>query len=59
VEELTEALEVIHDAGDGNFSLENSAILERHFELFELVLVLFDLAINVGDKGVFERSFPW
>jgi hypothetical protein len=59
VDELTKAFEVIHDAGDGNASLEDGAILKRHFELFEFVLIFFNLAVNVRHKTAFEGSFPW
>ena len=56
---LTKTFEIVEDTGNGDCGLENSAILKPRFELFELVLILFDLAIDVGHKTVFEGSFPW
>jgi hypothetical protein len=63
---LTETIEIVENAGDGDPGLENGdsglktgALLKSHLEFFELVLVLFDLAINIRHETIFEGSFPW
>jgi hypothetical protein len=39
--------------------VKNGAILKCHLEFFELVLVLFRLAISIRHETTFESSFPW
>jgi hypothetical protein len=56
---LTKTIEVVKNAGDGDPSVKNGAILKSHLEFFELVLVLFHLAISIRHETIFESSFPW
>jgi hypothetical protein len=44
--------------GNRDSSVKNGAILKGHLKSLELALVLGDLAINIGQKAVLERSFP-
>jgi hypothetical protein len=56
---LTKTFDIVENTANSDCGLENGTILKHHFELFELVLILFDLAIDVGHKTIFEGSFPW
>ena len=56
---LTKTFEIVENTENGDCGPENSSILKGHFELFELVLILFDFAIDVRHKAVFEGSVPW
>ena len=56
---LTKTIEIVENAGDSDPCLKNGAILKSHLEFFELVLVLFDLAVNIRHEAIFEGSFPW
>ena len=56
---LTKIIEIVKNAGDGDPSVKNGAILKSHLEFFELVLVLFHLAISIRHETTFESSFPW
>jgi hypothetical protein len=38
---------MVENAADSDFSPKSRAILKSHLEFFKLVLVLFDLAINI------------
>jgi hypothetical protein len=55
---LTKAFEIVEHAGHGDSSLKNGTILKSYLEFSELVLVLFDLAVDVEHETVFEGSFP-
>jgi hypothetical protein len=56
---LTKTIEIVENAGDGDPGMKDGAILKSHLEFLELVLVLFDPAINIRHKTIFEGSFPW
>jgi hypothetical protein len=56
---LTKTIEIVENAGDSDPGMKNGAILKSHLEFFELVLVLFDLAINIRHETIFEGPFPW
>ena len=56
---LTKIIEIVKNAEDGDPSVKNGAILKSHLEFFELVLVLFHLAISIRQETIFESSFPW
>ena len=56
---LTKTIEIAEHAGDDDLGLKNGTILKSWLEFVELVLVLFDLAISVRHKTIFEGSFPW
>ena len=56
---LTKTIEIAEHAGDDDLGLKNGTTLKSRLEFVELVLVLFDLAINVRHETIFEGSFPW
>ena len=56
---LTKAIQIVENAGDGDPSLKNGAILKSYIEFFEFVLVLFHLAISIRHETILESSFPW
>ena len=56
---LTKTIKIVENVGDSDPGLKNGTILKSHLEFFELVLVLFDLAINIRHETIFEGSFSW
>jgi hypothetical protein len=55
---LAKAFDIVKNTGDRDSSLQNGAILKGHLEFLELALVLGDLAVNIRQKTVLERSSP-
>ena len=55
---LTKAFEIVEHAGHGDSSLKNGAFLKSHLEFSELVIVLFNLAVNIRHETAFEGPFP-
>ena len=54
---LTEAFNVVKKVRNSDSGLDMDSIMKSHLELFELVLVFSDLAINLQHETVFEASF--
>ena len=54
---LTKGFDSVEDAHDQEFSLKNSTPLKCSLEFCELVLVLFDLAINIRGS-ILDDALP-
>ena len=54
---LTHSFDSVQDAHDQEFRLKDSMPLKCGLEFRELVLVLFDLAVDVGG-GIHDGAFP-